>query len=126
MLPAATAPPPMGSPSGCRSSASRRTSPRPSSASSSVCTYTHISRYERGLSRPTAAALRRLADALGVSGDYLMEGATEEAAKARFEDRELLRQFQEVETLPDDDKAVVKKLLDAFLTKKQIQKLAAG
>jgi len=43
-----------------------------------------------------------------------------------LEDRELLRQFQEVETLPDDDKAVVKKLLDAFLTKKQIQKLAAG
>lgn len=76
--------------------------------------YTHIGRYERGLSRPTA-------NALGVSGDYLMEGATEEAAKARFEDRELLRQFQEVETLPDDDKAVVKKLLDAFLTKKQIQ-----
>jgi|GEM_PF-1811295 len=53
-----------------------------------------------------------------------MEGTTEEAAKARFEDRELLRQFQEVESLPDDDKLVVKKLLDAFLTKKKIQRLA--
>ena len=68
--------------------------------------------------------MRRLADALGVSTDYLMEGTTEEAAKARFEDRELLRQFQEVESLPDDDKLVVKKLLDAFLTKKHIQRLA--
>jgi hypothetical protein len=29
---------------------------------------------------------------------------TEEAARARFEDRELLRQFQEVEDLPDDDR----------------------
>lgn len=75
-------------------------------------------------SRPSADAARRLADALGVSTDYLMEGTTEEAAKARFEDRELLRQFQEVESLPDDDKLVVKKLLDAFLTKKQIQRLA--
>jgi len=55
-----------------------------------------------------------------------MEGATEEAAKARFEDRELLRQFQEVEALPDEDKLVVKKLLDVFLTKKQVQKLAAS
>lgn len=88
--------------------------------------YTHIGRYERGVSRPTADALGRLAETLGVSGDYLMEGATEEAAKARFEDRELLRQFQEVETLPDEDKDVVKKLLDAFLTKKQIQKLVVG
>jgi transcriptional regulator with XRE-family HTH domain len=86
--------------------------------------YTHIGRYERGSSKPSAAALGRLADALGVSTDYLMEGATDEAAKARFEDRELLRQFQEVESLPDDDKLVVKKLLDAFLTKKQIQRLA--
>jgi len=86
--------------------------------------YTHIGRYERGASKPSAEALRRLADALGVSTDYLMEGTTEEAAKARFEDRELLRQFQEVESLPDDDKIVVKKLLDAFLTKKQIQRLA--
>ncbi len=77
-----------------------------------------------GASKPSAEALHRLADALGVSGDYLMEGATEEAAKARFEDRELLRQFQAVESLPDDDKLVVKKLLDAFLTKKQIQRLA--
>ncbi|EOU7475454.1 TPA: hypothetical protein K8315_004569 [Escherichia coli] len=68
--------------------------------------------------------LKRLADALDVTGDYLLEGAATEAAKARFEDRELLRQFQEVEQLPDEDKEVIKKLLDAFLTKKHIQALA--
>lgn len=68
--------------------------------------------------------LKRLADALGVTGDYLLEGAATEAAKARFEDRELLRQFQEVEQLPDEDKEVIKKLLDAFLTKKHIQAMA--
>jgi len=87
--------------------------------------YTHIGRYERGVSRPGADTLKRLADALGVSGDYLLEGAVEEAAQARFEDRELLRQFQEVEKLPAEDKAVVKRFLEAFLTKKQLQELAA-
>jgi hypothetical protein len=61
-------------------------------------------------------------DALGVTSDYLLDGATDEAAKARFEDRELLKQFREVEQLPDD-KNVVKKLLDAFLTKKHLQAL---
>lgn len=86
--------------------------------------YTHIGRFERGASRPGSDTLKRLADALDVSGDYLLEGATDEAAKARFEDRELLRQFQEVEHLSDEDKTVVKKLLDAFLTKKHLQSLA--
>ncbi len=47
-----------------------------------------------------------------------------ERGTSRFEDRELLRQFQEVEQLPDDEKNVVKKLLDAFLTKKHLQALA--
>jgi transcriptional regulator with XRE-family HTH domain len=87
--------------------------------------HNHIGRYERSESRPGATTLKRLADALGVSTDYLMEGHAEQAARARFEDRELLHQFQEVERLDDDDKVVVKKLLDAFLTKKRIQELAA-
>jgi transcriptional regulator with XRE-family HTH domain len=86
--------------------------------------YTHIGRFERGASRPSGDTLMRLADAQGVTSDYLLVGATHEAAKARFEDRELLKQFQEVEQLPDEDKNVVKKLLDAFLTKKQLQALA--
>ena len=86
--------------------------------------YTHIGRFERGTSRPSGDTLKRLADALGVTSDYLLDGAANETAKARFADRELLRQFQEVEQLPDEDKNVVKKLLDAFLTKKQLQALA--
>jgi len=86
--------------------------------------YSHIGRYERGISRPAADTLKRMADALGVSGDYLIEGTTADAAKAKFEDRELLLQFQEVEKLEEEDKQVVKKLIDAFLTKKHIQELA--
>ena len=50
---------------------------------------------------------------------------TDQAAKARFEDRELLEQFQEVERLADDDKALVKSFLDAFLFKRKIQSMSA-
>lgn len=87
--------------------------------------YTHISRYERGQSRPSADGLKRLANVLGVSVDYLLEGTKEEAAKATFDDRELLRMFKEVEQLPADEKAVVKTFLDAFLVKKQLEALVS-
>lgn len=85
--------------------------------------YTHIGRYERGVSRPSADTLGRLADALGVSGDYLIDGATDDAARSRLGDAELLRAFQDVEKLPAEDKAVIKSLLDAFLTRRQLQEL---
>jgi len=84
-----------------------------------------IGRYERGASRPTADALKKLAAVFDVSGDYLLGGTPTDAAVADLKDRDLLLQFQEVEKLPDDDKMLIKKFLDAFLTKKQIQVLAA-
>ena len=88
--------------------------------------YTHIGRYERGeSSKPSADTLKRMADVFGVTSDYLIEGTTGEAAKARIDDRELLQQFQQVEKLDDDDKTVIKTLIEAFLTKKKMQELFA-
>jgi len=86
--------------------------------------FTHVSRYERGISRPASDTLRRLANALGVTGDYLLDGSTEEAAKARFEDRDLLLQFQEVEKLQPEEKGLVKVFLEAFLFKHRVQQMA--
>lgn len=85
--------------------------------------YTHIGRYERGLSKPNSETVKRLAEALGVTTDYLIEGETDEVAKARLEDRELLNQFREIEKLPENDKSVVKIFLDAFISRKKIQEL---
>ena len=50
-----------------------------------------------------------------------MDGATTDMASARLTDRELLQRFQDVERLPEEDKAVVKKLLDAFLAMHQLK-----
>jgi len=88
--------------------------------------YTHIGRYERGQAKPTTDTLRRLAETLGVSLDYLVDGATDDVARATFEDRELLRQFQELQTLDEEDKRIVKTLIDAFLAKRKIQELMAS
>jgi transcriptional regulator with XRE-family HTH domain len=88
--------------------------------------YMHLSRYERGISKPKSETLRRLAEALGVTADYLLEGKSGDMAKAKLEDRELLLMFKEIETLTEEDKSFIKKVLDALLTKKRIQALAAG
>ena len=87
--------------------------------------YTHIGRYERGQSKPSTDTLKLLAEALGVSSDYLLEGTTDQAAKATFEDRDLLRQFQELQHLSDDDKRIIKTLIDAFLSRRKIEEMMA-
>jgi transcriptional regulator with XRE-family HTH domain len=89
-------------------------------------THTHIGRYELGTAnKPSADTIKRIAEALGVSSDYLLEGASDQAVKVHIEDQELLQQFKEIEKMPEDDKTVVKKFLDAFITKKKIQELTA-
>ena len=73
--------------------------------------YTHIGRYERGLSIPKSATMRRLAEALGVTTDYLFEGKMDEVAKSRLKDRDLLQMFNEVEKLTHETPQKAQKIL---------------
>ena len=84
----------------------------------------HIGRYERGQSKPSAEALHKLAEVFGVSTDYLLDGATEDAAKADLQDRELLRMFQQIESFEEQEKEIIKELIDAFIKRKLFVQLA--
>lgn len=84
---------------------------------------THITRYERGMSRPSADTLKRLATALSVSGDYLLNGLSAITTQTPIEDKEVLVRFKEVEKMPNDDKVIILKLIDAFIAKKQLDAL---
>lgn len=86
--------------------------------------YAQIGRYETKDAQPPAKTLTVIADVLGVSPDFLLYGASEEKAKNRLTDPELINQFKAIEGMDEEDRHVVKKLIDAFITKKQIQKLA--
>jgi transcriptional regulator with XRE-family HTH domain len=85
--------------------------------------YSQIGRYENKGAQPSADILSKLANALGITTDFLMNGTSENLADNSLSDKELLNQFKFIEKLPEVDKNVVKILLDAFITKKQIQKL---
>lgn len=87
--------------------------------------YTQMSRYEIKGVQPPADTINKLADTLGTSIDFLVGGNGDERARASIGDAELLRQFRAVEQFSDDDKSVVKKLIDAFIVKKQLQQLAS-
>ena len=83
--------------------------------------YSNIGRYERGDAQPSAELLNRIAKALEVSPDFLMNGTIEDKAENSLNDNDLLNQFRKVEKLPDDKKRLVKEFLDAFLFKYNIQ-----
>ena len=81
---------------------------------------TQITRYEKGQSLPTADALKLLADCFGVPIDSLITGQV-----PAFEDKMLLDQFQRVQRLPEDDRELIKRIVEAFLLKRELQEFVA-
>ncbi|MBN2812819.1 MAG: hypothetical protein JXQ80_02015 [Bacteroidales bacterium] len=60
----------------------------------------------------------------GVSSDFLNNGSTDELAENTLNDKELLNQFKAIEKMADNDKNLIKTLIDAFITKRKVQQLA--
>jgi transcriptional regulator with XRE-family HTH domain len=87
--------------------------------------YTNIGRYERGEANPSTDILNRIAKALEVSPDFLMNGTLQDKSADAIEDEELLMQFRKIEKLPSDKKKIVKELIDAFIFKADLQKQLA-
>jgi transcriptional regulator with XRE-family HTH domain len=86
--------------------------------------YAQIGRYETKGAQPPTKTLTAIADALDVSADFLIYGDSDEKAKTKLTDSDLINHFKAIEEMDEDDKNVVKKLIDAFITKRRIQKLA--
>jgi transcriptional regulator with XRE-family HTH domain len=63
-----------------------------------------MSRYEVKGVQPPADILNKIADALGTSVDFLINGNTTEKAQSTLKDADLIRQFKEIEGLPDNEK----------------------
>jgi transcriptional regulator with XRE-family HTH domain len=86
-------------------------------------TYAQIGRYEIKGAQPAADILKKIADALDTTSDFLMNGSKDDKAVATLNDNELLQQFKEVDLMSPDDKETVKKLIDAFITKAKFKQL---
>jgi transcriptional regulator with XRE-family HTH domain len=80
-----------------------------------------VRRYEAGTAQPTLDTLVSLAKALSVNLDTLVFDADE-----RGPSDELRLQFEAVSQLPDEEKRIVKALIDGMLIKYQTKRLVSG
>jgi transcriptional regulator with XRE-family HTH domain len=71
-----------------------------------------IKRYEAGTTQPTLEALAKVAKALHISLDHLVFGENQ-----RGPDEDLQLQFEAVSALDDDDKLIIREVLEGLIEK---------
>ncbi len=74
--------------------------------------------------RPSTDVLARIANALEVSAEYLLSGNKDDLAENTLNDKELLKQFKELEQMEEVEKNFIKKVIDALITKNKLKQLA--
>jgi transcriptional regulator with XRE-family HTH domain len=84
--------------------------------------YSQIGRYERNEASPSSDVLKKLANQLEITSDFLMNGTMEEIANDNIKDKSLINQFNKISKLNDENKKVVISLIDAFLFKEEMKK----
>ena len=82
-----------------------------------------LSKYENGRILPTADTLKKIAQALETSTDYLIFDNVPKDGLTQLADLDLFEKFKEVERLDPEDKAMIKKLIDAVVIKTKVQQV---
>ena len=85
-----------------------------------------ISAYERGRNVPSTDILIKLAEVFNVTLDYLAFEVKGQPAKLNIRDRELLRRFEVLDKLSDNEKNLAKEMLDLIILKNRFQELAGA
>ena len=74
-----------------------------------------IVRYENKNVQPPADVLAKIANVFGVSIDYLVFGNTSDKAQQTLKDAELIKQFEKIDNLPEEEKETILKVIAAFV-----------
>jgi transcriptional regulator with XRE-family HTH domain len=81
---------------------------------------THLSRLENGKSQPSAVLLRKIAQALAVSMDYLMDEDADEVTPVSIKNKSLAKKLELLEHLDQEDQQTIINVIDSMLTKKKM------
>jgi len=74
-----------------------------------------MARYELKGVQPPADTLKSLADIFGTSIDYIVNGTAQEKAQGTLTDAEMIKQFKEMEQLPETEKNTILNVVAAFI-----------
>ena len=74
-----------------------------------------MSRYINKGVQPPANVLAKMADELGVSMDYLLNGDTDDKAISSLSHAEVIQQYKEVDQLPKEERKTIIKVIAALL-----------
>ena len=85
----------------------------------------HIGKYENDQVLPNAETLIKIARTFNVSVDYLLLDAKETKVES-VKDQELLKYFEELSRMEEQDKAVIKSLIEAYVKKRKMEVVMAG
>lgn len=80
-----------------------------------------LSKYENGRIIPTADTLRKIAEGLEISADYLLFNNVPKNGLSPLKDLELFEKFKEVELMDPENRTMIKSLIDAVLIKTKVQ-----
>lgn len=85
-----------------------------------------ISAYENGVSFPSQEILIKITEIFDVSLDYLVLESAGQSNSTAIKDRELLRYFQKVDNFSEDERRVVKEILDLVVVKNKAKSFSAA
>ena len=86
----------------------------------------HVGRYEKDLSSPTAQVLIRISKLFNVSTDYLLfDDRSEPSTSLKISDNELFTQFQEVDKMSEDKRELIKRIISMAINEDKIKKMVS-
>ena len=85
----------------------------------------HIGRYEKDQSAPSAPALKKLAKVFNVSVDYLLFEKEETSLSVKISDTELLEQFEELDKMDDEKRTLVKRIISMAINEDKIKQMVS-
>jgi transcriptional regulator with XRE-family HTH domain len=80
-----------------------------------------LSKYENGRIIPTADTLRKIAEGLDISADYLIFDNVPKDGRCQLDDLELFERFKEVERMDSENRKMIVNLIDAVIIKTKVQ-----
>ncbi len=82
-------------------------------------------KYEKDQTIPSAKIIKRIASFFNVSTDYLLFDESEKENITKISDKNLLKKFEEVDSMSEDDREYVIKTIDLVINKNKIKQMVS-